>query len=57
MRRWVRRTVPKVFGLPMGDGHPQQTWLLICNPPRHKVPPSVDVLQTSVLSACADVQV
>ena len=51
--RWVHRTVPTVFGLSMGDDHPQQTWLLI----QHTVPPSVDVLQNSVLPACEYVQV
>ena len=55
--RWVRQTVPKVFGLTMRDSHPQQTWLPIRNPPQHKVPPSVDALQKSILPACEDVQV
>ena len=41
----------------MGDGHPQQTWLPIRNPPQHKVSPSVDVLQKFVLPACLNVQV
>ena len=41
----------------MGDDHPQQTWPPIRNPPQRKVPPSVDVLQKSVLPACEDVQV
>ena len=55
--RWAHRTVLNVFGLPMGDGHPQQIWLLIRNLPQHKVSPSVDVLKKSVLPACVDVQV